>query len=65
MTYRGSWLVPLIAMGALCAGSKQSVALPYIQTDLVSDIPGLASLTDPELVNPWGMSETSNCGCLR
>jgi uncharacterized protein (TIGR03118 family) len=26
------------------------------QTNLVSDIPGLAAVTDPNLVNPWGVS---------
>ena len=28
----------------------------YVQTNLVSDIPGLATLTDPNLMNPWGVS---------
>jgi len=28
----------------------------YVQTNLVSDIPGLATVTDPNLVNPWGVS---------
>ena len=28
----------------------------YVQTNLVSDIPGLALLTDPNLKNPWGTS---------
>jgi uncharacterized protein (TIGR03118 family) len=31
-------------------------AAAYLQTDLVSDIPGLATITDPHLVNPWGLS---------
>src|SRR5262245_6034209 len=31
----------------------------YRQTNLVSDIPGLAKLTDPRLINPWGVSRTS------
>ena len=30
-----------------------------LQTNLVSDLPGAASLTDPNLVNPWGISESS------
>jgi hypothetical protein len=30
----------------------------YVQTNLVSDIPGLATVTDPHLVNPWGVSFT-------
>jgi uncharacterized protein (TIGR03118 family) len=30
----------------------------YTQTNLVSNIPGLAANTDPNLVNPWGISES-------
>jgi uncharacterized protein (TIGR03118 family) len=32
----------------------------YVQTNLSSDIPGLAQHTDPKLLNPWGFSETAN-----
>jgi uncharacterized protein (TIGR03118 family) len=32
----------------------------YVQTNLVSDIPGLALLTDPDLKNPWGTSFTAD-----
>ena len=28
----------------------------YVQQNLVSDIPGLAAVTDTNLVNPWGIS---------
>jgi uncharacterized protein (TIGR03118 family) len=28
----------------------------YVQSNLVSDQPGVAALTDPHLVNPWGLS---------
>jgi hypothetical protein len=31
-------------------------ATKYVQTNLVSDIDGLAQATDPHLVNPWGVS---------
>src|SRR4029077_5673222 len=31
-------------------------AAVYVQTNLVSDINGLALATDPHLVNPWGVS---------
>jgi uncharacterized protein (TIGR03118 family) len=31
-------------------------AANYVQTNLVSDIDGLAEATDPHLVNPWGVS---------
>ena len=30
----------------------------YQQTNLVSDVPGLAPTTDPNLQNPWGISQT-------
>lgn len=33
-----------------------SAALPYERLDLVSDIPGTAAFTDPDLVNAWGIS---------
>ena len=32
----------------------------YIQHNLVSDVPGQADVTDPNLVNPWGISETAS-----
>lgn len=34
----------------------------FTQTNLVSDIPGLAVTTDPNLVNPWGMALGINGG---
>jgi uncharacterized protein (TIGR03118 family) len=33
-----------------------SARAQYVQTNLVSDIPGLAANTDAQLKNPWGMS---------
>jgi uncharacterized protein (TIGR03118 family) len=34
-------------------------AANVLQTNLVSDLPGVAAVTDPHLVNPWGISESS------
>ena len=31
----------------------------YQQTNLVSDVPGLAQFPDPDLVNPWGLAASS------
>jgi uncharacterized protein (TIGR03118 family) len=31
----------------------------YTQTNLVSDQPGVAAVTDPNLVNPWGLSRSA------
>jgi hypothetical protein len=28
-----------------------------LQTNLVSDLPGVAAVTDPHLVNPWGIAQ--------
>jgi uncharacterized protein (TIGR03118 family) len=32
---------------------------PYTQTNLVSNVPGLAVITDPTLINPWGVSHSA------
>jgi uncharacterized protein (TIGR03118 family) len=48
-----------VAVAALSATADQSVAAPYVQINLVSDIAGLATLTDAELRNSWGVSETA------
>src|SRR5437016_3931807 len=34
----------------------------FTQTNLVSDVPGMALTTDPNLVNPWGMTLGLNSG---
>jgi uncharacterized protein (TIGR03118 family) len=43
-----------LAPAAPVAASQPGNA--YRQTNLVSDLPGLAQLTDPDLVNPWGLA---------
>jgi uncharacterized protein (TIGR03118 family) len=40
----------------LCATPWRADADAYIQTNLVSNIPGLAALNDPSLKNSWGVS---------
>jgi uncharacterized protein (TIGR03118 family) len=42
-----------LAMGAVSFGQH------YTQTNLVSNTPGVAPVTDPQLVNPWGISRGS------
>lgn len=42
---------------AAAVGSRTTAETSgYAQTNLVSDQPGKAALTDPNLINPWGMS---------
>jgi uncharacterized protein (TIGR03118 family) len=38
------------------SAQSASQANVYVQHNLVSDIPGMADVTDPNLVDPWGMS---------
>jgi uncharacterized protein (TIGR03118 family) len=58
-----------LLIGALSLATGLSLALPGVaatagndaegafhQTNLVSDLPGMAQVTDPHLVNPWGIS---------
>src|SRR5215212_4906678 len=55
-----AWLktvvISVIVVAAGAAGAEP--AAPYVQTNLVSNIPGLATITDPLLVNPWGISRS-------
>ena len=43
---------------ALCLAARAS-AQHYQQTNLVSDVPGLAAVTDANLVNPWGLTASA------
>ena len=54
-----TFLVTSIAVGALWAGTLRAQVADFVQVNLVSDLPGLATITDPELVNPWGVSHSS------
>lgn len=49
----------LAALGLLSLASALSAQQHYKQTNLVSDVPGMAAVTDPNLVNAWGMSRSS------
>ena len=50
--------VCILLSSALVPGTKG--ATPYVQHNLVSDVPGLADQTDANLVNPWGISMSSS-----
>jgi uncharacterized protein (TIGR03118 family) len=54
-------LVLLAVAAVVVASTSQEVRADgisnnFTQTNLVSDIPGLAKTTDPDLINPWGVS---------
>jgi uncharacterized protein (TIGR03118 family) len=52
LRFTASTAVALIT-GAVCFGQH------YNQTNLVSSTSGVAPVTDPQLVNPWGISRSS------
>ena len=60
---RGALVLGVVAaLVALAPVAQAGAAQPgnaYHQTNLVSDLPGLAQLTDPGLVNPWGLAFSS------
>jgi uncharacterized protein (TIGR03118 family) len=45
--------------GMIYAADASSPANAYIQHNLVADQTGVADVTDPNLVNPWGISESA------
>jgi uncharacterized protein (TIGR03118 family) len=49
-------LFALALAATVAGGAKADEDAKLVQTNLVSDIPKLATITDPELVNPWGVS---------
>ena len=54
-----AFLVTWTAVGALWAGTLHAQVTGFVQVNLVSDIPKLATITEPELVNPWGVSHST------
>jgi uncharacterized protein (TIGR03118 family) len=59
----------LVAVGSLTWIGVSAQAAPatvttttgtVLQTNLVSDLPGVAAVTDPNLVNAWGISESGS-----
>src|SRR5262245_13657465 len=49
-------IVATVALAVAAASSPASAE--FVQTNLVSDIPGLAIVTDANLKNPWGVSHS-------
>jgi uncharacterized protein (TIGR03118 family) len=49
----------MVGVGIVASTAETAWAGSFIQFDLVSDIPGMATVTDPNLMNPWGVSFSS------
>src|SRR5499427_7942585 len=50
--------VASLAIGALTLSALQTQGHDFTQTNLVSNIDGLATITDLQLKNPWGVSHS-------
>ena len=57
MKLGGAFVLVLVSLAANCYA--QDPSQHYKQTNLVSDMPGVAAVTDPNLVNSWGLSRSS------
>ncbi len=54
---RNRFLTYSVVLGSVLILAPQNLfSDSFSQTNLVSDIPGLAAVTDPNLKNPWGVS---------
>lgn len=49
-----------VVLLCLVASAQNPATNSYTQTNLVSDIPGMAVGADPHLVNPWGLSRPAS-----
>ena len=56
MTLRKRWTALIAAIAMTAATSGHARAAGYLQSNLISNIPGLAQFTDPTLLNPWGVA---------
>jgi uncharacterized protein (TIGR03118 family) len=58
---RALLVIALVALGTLVVAAPLSAAKPteFTVNPLVSDQPGVAPVTDPDLVNPWGLTSSA------
>jgi uncharacterized protein (TIGR03118 family) len=49
----------LLCLFSIAVAGAQTSANVYVQHNLISNVPGLADVTDPNLIDPWGMSFSS------
>ena len=49
----------VLSLFLVLSAPSLTFAQHYTQTNLVSDVPGMAVTTDPNLVNPWGLARST------
>lgn len=52
-------LTGAVAVSVFLVDARTAIAGPYFQTNLVSNLAGLATITDSQLMNPWGFSHSA------
>jgi len=52
-------LAASVTLGVSTSMADATVLSPYFQTNLLSDLAGVAAFVDPHLQNPWGVSESA------
>src|SRR5215469_101794 len=57
LTAVGALSVPGVGT-AVATANASNAGGTVLQTNLISDLPGVADVPDPNLVNPWGISES-------
>src|SRR3954465_1889613 len=55
---------PRPSLAVLTFEDRCNPSTAYLATDLIADLPGVAPITDPTLVNAWGISLNPNGGAL-
>jgi uncharacterized protein (TIGR03118 family) len=53
------YILTIVLLASMGASAQDTATNSYTQTNLVSDIPGMGTFTDPHLVNPWGLSRSA------
>ena len=54
------YILTILLLASMAASAQDTATNSYTQTNLVSDIAGKATFTDPHLVNPWGLSRSAS-----
>jgi uncharacterized protein (TIGR03118 family) len=54
------WKLCFTLLTVAAVSRSVEAANSYVQTNLVSDLPGIAAQIDPNLVNPWGLASSAS-----
>jgi len=57
---KNTYKLSIVLLAAMGASAQDTATNSYTQTNLVSDISGMATFTDPHLINPWGLSRSAS-----